>query len=458
MSLPRLNLPSLSTATLFAQLLALVVVSLIAAVVVNVLVVFNLPPPEPDVYRMSEIVEVVRGQTVKSAPDHRPLVRQVRATAPQIDATNPRFMLGFRQDLANILHLSVGQVLIRSDFYRFPDRRIFLAIRREIARTGRSIDERYLIAPFELGVQEPDGRWLIVQPKPSLKPSPWQQLTLTWLVLSTLALTPIAYLFARRLASPIAQFAAAAERLGRDPHAPPLIIHGPAEIGVAVRAFNDMQERLARYVDDRTAMVGAVAHDLRTPLTRLRFRAETAPEELRTKMAADIEEMEAMISGTMAFVRDASQPAARTRLELSSLLESLADEMSDTDRDVTVEQADRIVVEGDPLALRRLFNNLLDNAVKFGRRARVRVFADPVHAVVEIDDEGPGLPDSALEQVFEPFYRRESSRSRETGGIGLGLAVVRSVARAHGGDVGLENRVGGGLTARVRLPLTMADL
>jgi signal transduction histidine kinase len=223
-----------------------------------------------------------------------------------------------------------------------------------------------------------------------------------------------------------------------------------------VRAFNDMQERLARYVDDRTAMIGAVAHDLRTPLTRLRFRAESAPEDLRAKMTADIEEMEAMISGTMAFVRDASQPATRTRLELSSLLESLADEMSETGRDVVVEQADRIVIDGDPLALRRLFNNLLDNAVKFGRLARIRVFTDQANAVVEIDDKGPGVPGGELEQVFEPCYRRETSRSRETGGIGLGLAVVRSVARAHGGDAGLENRLDGGLTARVRLPLSVA--
>jgi signal transduction histidine kinase len=279
---------------------------------------------------------------------------------------------------------------------------------------------------------------------------------LTWLVVSTLALSPLAYLFARRLSSPIAQFAAASERLGRDPHAPPLIIRGPAEIAVAVRAFNDMQQRLGRYVDDRTAMIGAVAHDLRTPLTRLRFRAETAPEELRAKMADDIGEMEAMISGTMAFVRDASQPTTRARLELSSLLEALADEMSETGQDVMVERADRIIIDGDPLALRRLFNNLLENAVKFGRLARIRVFADPANAVVEIDDQGPGLPTRELDQVFEPFYRHETSRSRETGGIGLGLAVVRSVARAHGGDVGLENRKRGGLTARVRLPLSAA--
>lgn len=451
----RLRFPFLPTATLFGQLLALIVLSLLAAVAVNVLVIFNLPPPDIDLYRMSELAEVIKGQPVTIAPDHRPLVTQIRDQPPQADLTGPGSMFGFRRDLGALVGVDPDDISIRSDFARFPDRRMFRGFRHEISHNGHAAEERFLIAPFQLGVRRADGRWLIVEPKPSLKLTPWQQTTLTWLVLSTLALSPIAYLFARRLASPIAQFAAASERLGRDPHAPPLIIRGPVEIGVAVRAFNDMQERLARYVDDRTAMIGAVAHDLRTPLTRLRFRAESAPDELRAKMAADIAEMEAMISGTMAFVRDASQPTTRTRLELSSLLESLADEMSETGHDVVVEQADRIIIDGDPLALRRLFNNLLENAVKFGRLARVRVFADPVNAVVEIDDQGPGLPKTELEQVFEPFYRREVSRSRETGGIGLGLAVVRSVARAHGGDVGLENRLSGGLTARVRLPLSV---
>lgn len=453
MNLRGLSLPFRPTAPLFAQMLALIVLSLVSAVAVNVLVIFNLPPPEPDFYRISEVVAVIKGQKVPTTPYHRPLVTRVSDAGLETDPNNPQFMVGFRRDLAILLSIKPEQIVIRSDFSRFPDRRLFQVVRREITRNGHIAEERYLIAPFQLAVHRPDGHWLIVQPKPSLKLTPWQQSTLTWLVLSTLALSPIAYLFARRLASPIAQFAAASERLGRDPHAPPLIIHGPAEISVAVRAFNDMQQRLARYVDDRTAMIGAVAHDLRTPLTRLRFRAEAAPDELQAKMAADIEEMEAMISGVMAFVRDASQPAARTRLELSSLLESLADEMSETGQDVVVDQADRIVIDGDPLALRRLFNNLLGNAIKFGRQARVRVFTDERNAVVEIDDQGPGLPKSELEQVFEPFYRRESSRSRETGGIGLGLAVVRSVARAHGGDVSLENRTSGGLTARVRLPL-----
>ena len=201
-------------------------------------------------------------------------------------------------------------------------------------------------------------------------------------------------------------------------------------------------------------MVGAIAHDLRTPLTRLRFRIESAPEEQRAKMASDIEQMEEMISATLAFVRDASRPGERTRLELCSLLESLCDEMAETGADTdVVERGDKVVIDGDPMALRRLFSNLLENAVKFGHRARARVFRDDAYAVVEITDDGPGIPPTDTERVLDPFYRREPSRSRPTGGIGLGLAVVRTIARGHGGDVALMNRSGGGLTARVQLPL-----
>jgi signal transduction histidine kinase len=163
--------------------------------------------------------------------------------------------------------------------------------------------------------------------------------------------------------------------------------------------------------------------------------------------------MEAMISATLSFVRDATQQGERTRLELSSVVQSLVDDMVDTGADVTFSSDEKVVIGGDPVGLKRLFSNLLENAVKYGKRARVRVRADDGMAVVEIDDDGPGVPAAEAERVFEPFYRREPSRNRDTGGIGLGLAVVRTIARAHGGDAELENRKGGGLTARVRLPL-----
>jgi two-component system OmpR family sensor kinase len=163
--------------------------------------------------------------------------------------------------------------------------------------------------------------------------------------------------------------------------------------------------------------------------------------------------MEAMISAALAFVRDTTRPAERTKLELASLLESVVDEAAETGGAATVERAEKIVIEGDPIALKRLVVNLVENALKYGHVARGSVFADGDMAIIEIDDDGPGVPLAELERVFEPFFRGEPSRNRETGGIGLGLAVVRSLARAHGGDVTLLNRPEGGLRASVRLPI-----
>jgi signal transduction histidine kinase len=165
--------------------------------------------------------------------------------------------------------------------------------------------------------------------------------------------------------------------------------------------------------------------------------------------------MEAMIAGTLAFVQDATRPVERTKLEVSSLVETVMDEAAETGADAAVEQAERAVVDGDPIALKRLVTNLVDNALKFGSRARGRVFAEHGMAVVEVDDDGPGVPESDIERAFEPFLRLEGSRSRETGGAGLGLAVVRAIARGHGGEVTLQNRPEGGLRARVTLPLAL---
>jgi signal transduction histidine kinase len=325
---------------------------------------------------------------------------------------------------------------------------------REQMSDERPLDAaHFVVAPFEAYVKRADGRWAAMVPQQEGFLSPWQARILIWFGISVLALTPVAYLFSRRLAKPIAHFAEAADQLGRDPGGPPLELKGPKEIGVAVAAFNNMQDRLSRYVQDRTAMIAAIAHDLRTPLTRLRFRVESTPEPLQSKMASDIDQMDAMISATLAFVRDATSAAERRPLELSSLVESAVDETAETGADIEVESSTPVVIEGDPIALRRLVNNLIDNAIKFGGRARARVYADDGSAVIEVEDDGPGLPEAERERVFEPFYRGEPSRSRETGGAGLGLAVVRSIARAHGGDAVLENRPEGGLRARARLPL-----
>jgi signal transduction histidine kinase len=437
-------------APLYVQLLTLTGLTLVAAWAISAGLLFMLPPPAPDFYRLTEIENAFRsGQQAFSDRHDLERTSLKKPPSPQLEG---RAIPDIRARLAKDLGVPVADVVIAGDRGPLSDRRVGRIMRERVARAGVR-EEHFLIEPFQVGVRRSDGRWSVVQPQAGFGLNDWQQRLALWFVLSALAMAPVTWIFARRLTKPIQVFADAAERLGRDPRAAPLELKGPAEIGVAARAFNEMQERLRRYVEDRTAMVGAIAHDLRTPLTRLRFRIEGLPEDQRAKYAADLDQMEEMITATLAFVRDATKPGERTQMELSSLVESLCDEMAETGAKTEVEAGEKVVLEADPLALRRLIANLLENAVKFGGRARARVFADAGHAVVEIDDDGPGIPAADTERVFEPFYRREPSRSRQTGGIGLGLAVVRSIARGHGGDVNLINRVGGGLTARVQLPL-----
>ena len=438
------------TASLFVQLLTLTGLTLVAAEAISLFLIFNLPPPTPDFYRLSEIQQAFRGAS-QTFTERRPLELRV-VDAPSGVPMDARIAPTLRAELAKGLGVPAERVVIAIDRNPFSDRRVLRTLRDRMAREGVR-EEHFLVAPFEVAVKRPDGRYNEVRPQPPFGLVPWQQRIALWFVLSALAMAPVSYVFARRLSAPIRLFADAAERLGRDPRAPPLTLKGSAEIGTAVGAFNDMQERLRRYVEDRTAMVGAIAHDLRTPLTRLRFRIESLPDDQRAKISADIDQMEAMISAALTFVRDAGQPGQRTPLELSSLLESLCDEMAETGATTEVETGEKVILEGDPMALRRLFANLLDNAVKFGGGARARVFRRDTNAIVEIDDDGPGIPTQDGERVFEPFYRREPSRNRQTAGAGLGLAIVRSIARGHGGDVALVNRLGGGLTARVQLPL-----
>ena len=453
---------------LFAQLLALVMLSLVAALAINTAIVFYLPPPAPEIFPMGEVADALKAQGDSvHASNERTFRAELKDQPPQYD----RGHAGFREtvlnrSLADALHLPVAKVKVV--FLRRPPPPAIRHLTQTPPHSPRtfqfdgslpprgslpSFQERFVSAPFVAAVQTSDGKWLTLRVAESGFVTDWQKRVMLWFSISAILLIPIVYLFARRLASPITAFARAAERLGRDPNAPLVALKGPAEVGVAATAFNEMQERLRRYVRDRTDMIGAVAHDLRTPLTRLRFRIESAPEPLKIKMAGDIDQMEAMIAATMAFVRDATDPVERRKLELVSLVESIADEMAETGLNVMSESTGTVVIEGDPVGLRRLVTNLMDNAIKFAGSARARVYEENGLAIVEVDDDGPGIAADDHDRLFEPFQRSEPSRSRETGGVGLGLAVVRSVARAHGGDASLTNRIGGGLRARAELPI-----
>ena len=213
---------------------------------------------------------------------------------------------------------------------------------------------------------------------------------------------------------------------------------------------------MRNHIRQRTQTIAAIAHDLRTPLTRLRFRAEQAPDAVRDRMAADIEEMDALIVQAMAFVRGETTPERREPLDLDALAADCADGFAETGAAVSFEGGRALPVEGDAASLRRALTNLVSNAIKFGGAARVKAFARDGRAIVEVEDDGPGIDKDELEAVFEPFHRGERSRNRETGGAGLGLTVARQAARAHGGDVILTSRDGGGLTARLDLPIAPA--
>jgi signal transduction histidine kinase len=312
--------------------------------------------------------------------------------------------------------------------------------------------DRLTFPPFAASLRLADGRWATVQPPHGLI-DPWQMRMLIALAITALLLAPLVWLMARRLTRPIRVFATAAERLGADPDAAPLVPSGPTEVRTAITAFNDMQAALRDHMRQRTQTIAAIAHDLRTPLTRLRFRAEQVPAGLRDRMAADVEEMDALIGQAMAFVRGEAQVERRESLDLAALAAACADGFAETGATVTFAGGKPLPVLGDPAALRRAIGNLIDNAVKFAGSARVETIRQGDMAVITIVDSGPGLPEAELEAVFEPFHRGERSRNRQTGGAGLGLAVARQAARAADGEVTLSNRTGGGLMACLTVPL-----
>jgi signal transduction histidine kinase len=275
-------------------------------------------------------------------------------------------------------------------------------------------------------------------------------LTLLVLVATVIAISLIAV---RWVTEPLSRLAAAAGRLGANIDEPPMPEDGPVEVQRAAKAFNAMQRRLSRFISDRVRILAAMSHDLKTPITRMRLRAEMLEDEaVRAKFERDLAEMESMVTQTLEFMRDSSAEESVQPVDLMALLETLRSDYRDAGKSVEVSGRVEKRYPGRPLALRRCLTNLVENAVRYGESAAIAVEDGAKEVLVRIRDRGPGIPQSELEQVFEPFYRGEASRSRETGGTGLGLGIARNIARAHGGDIVLRNHPGGGLEAVLSLP------
>jgi signal transduction histidine kinase len=305
----------------------------------------------------------------------------------------------------------------------------------------------------------PEGGWLNIAADPE-PIRPWHSPTfLLAFVLMTLVAGGLTLWAVRRLTDPVRVLAEAAEALGRDVNAPPLPEDGPTETAIAAVAFNTMAARIRRFVSDRTEMLTAIGHDLRTPITRLKLRAEFIDDdELRNKVLGDLDELETMVSATLAFGRDSQINEPVSSIDLVELVRTILDETGDA----KPEAADRLSYSGPPhqtvrarpVALKRALANLVSNAEAYGGSARVCMVPPTDGTVtITIEDDGPGIPSEEIDRVFEPFHRLEQSRNRETGGVGLGLPIARNMLRAHGGDVVLSNRPKGGLRALVTLPV-----
>lgn len=489
-----------SALPVWVQVAALAVLAVVMSQAVAFGVVVLAPDPRPAGFSVAAAAEALRGRPAETA-DGRALKRRLSAELPRTGPSPGELDNVIAAALAQRLEVARGDVRVWIDLPRrrpgpggprasgaqnfvfmrggavsrgqaeavarhlsgevHVETRVFNeGERRHFTLQGPPGDltimaDRLTFAPFSAAVRQPDGRWAIVEPPHGLL-SPWQHRMLMALLISMLLLAPMVWWMARRLARPIRVFADAAERLGADPDAEPLAATGPSEVRTAIHAFNDMQAKLRAHMRQRTQTVAAIAHDLRTPLTRLRFRVEQAPEAVRDRMVADIEEMDALIAQAMAYVRGEATPDRREVFDLDALAADCAAGFTETGAAVSFDGGGKLPVEADPAALRRALANLIGNAVKYGGAARVKAFAEGGRAVITVEDDGPGLADDELEAVFEPFHRAERSRNRETGGAGLGLTVARQAARAHGGDVTLIRRKRG-LTARLDLPLARSS-
>jgi signal transduction histidine kinase len=312
---------------------------------------------------------------------------------------------------------------------------------------------------MQLSIQLGSGQWLNVSTRYHRPPMQW-----TWLSAASFGITSAAVLIVAlwvlltRLTGPLRALSAAAERLGRGEESAALIPAGPTEVRDLTGAFNRMQARLTRFVSERTRLLAALGHDLRSPLTAIRVRAEMVEDdETRDRIVASVEEMQEMVDATLSFARGMAEGEASQTVDLGAFVGELCSEMQETGCALSFEPVAGMSVRIRATAMRRALRNVIENAVRYGGSADIRLSQTDALALIQIEDNGPGIPHDALERVFEPFVRLETSRSRETGGTGLGLSIARTIVQAHGGEITLENRAAGGLSAVVELPLEQTD-
>ena len=420
------------------------VAAILLCLTVAFVIALAFPAPPPARVTLAEARAALSGETETGW-------RRRVVAAPPFEAAREGQALVAQAGLAVLLDAPMAEVRVRplsperSQAGGPPSRAPSEGLKALLA--GMALSPGMSFAPFEAAARQADGRWTVVTP-----PSPWLtpqrvRMGLAFLIAAAVLL-PLALWGARRLTAPFQRLAEAARGEGRAE----AFVGGPREAAEAARALDAMRDRLGEALKERTAIMAAVAHDLRTPLTGLRLRVEGLAEGPREAAVADIARMERLIAQLLTYVRGEDAPWTPEPLDLADLARECVARQTAMGRDVTLTADGEHLVRGERDQLDRALGNLIDNAVLYGDRAELVVAFDADEVVCTIDDAGPGLPPDQLEVVFSPFRRLEASRSRATGGAGLGLSISRSVVERSGGRVALSNRPEGGLRATVRLP------
>ena len=405
-------------------------------------------------------------------------VRRIADTVLLLDTVNT----SERDRLVKLLSTPAMRIVISPDKPRLPAARLlkdtndspqsvmFTTILQRILGSGRDIN-LVMLEPAQqmpgyprfhgrinasviVQIRLEDGSWALFDSQ--LQPDTW-----TWplrallsVLILLLGVILLAVIGVRWVTKPLKNFSEAAIELGKNIDRPPLPETGPVEVRQAARALNGMQARLSRYLHDRTRILAAMSHDLKTPITRMRLRAELLDDEpIKEKFKRDLSELELMVTGTLDFMRGIETSESIQLLDINALLESIQSDTMESGHTVKIIGHASSPYPCHPQAMKRCLSNLLDNAIKYGGRAQVEVIQLPASLHIVVSDDGPGVPGEELERLFDPFYRLESSRNRDHGGTGLGLTIARNIAEQHGGTLTLKNGIKKGLECHLDLPL-----
>jgi len=315
-------------------------------------------------------------------------------------------------------------------------------------------DGTRLPAPYILAVQFADKSWLVFTGFTRNWGFPFWGSAAIRLLFLAISIVFVSAVSARLVAKPVKQLAEAVRRFGMNAQAPPIAETGPREMRNVITVFNAMQAQIQTFVSNRTMMLAAISHDLRTPLTRIRLRGEYIEDPVQqARLFRDVDEMQTMVDGALAFFRDDSAAESTTTFDLPRVLMAIRNDFADQAIDVPYSGPPHAAYTGRPFALKRAFTNIIENAIKYATPPEVLLARTGAALVVTIRDLGPGIPPDAIECVFRPYYRVDKSRNRSTGGVGLGMTAAQAIVRGHGGDIVLANRAGGGLEVRVTLPV-----